>query len=196
MFGRRRRPVLGAALVVGASRSAAKYEVQKQAQLDAARDAEIQREIERRKYEEEEQQRRTQLAVDEAVKKANSNNQPDQYINVSSQPPPPPHQAVYQGPAPLPYPAMTGAAYGLPSNAPNVAPSYQPQAPGLGVLPGATPSYLAPPYMVPARPQSSEGLASPAPFLTPMPTNCRECGYLCAPKDTFCSRCGGRLVKE
>lgn len=90
MFPRRRRPLLGAAVVVGASRSAAKHEVQ-QAQLAASnqqqaqweRDRQIQlaadeavekhkREEEMKRREEEERQRQTQAAIDIAILKDRS----------------------------------------------------------------------------------------------------------------------------
>jgi len=72
----RRSPLLGAAVVIGASRSAARREVSKQELMQEERNAEIQRsneevrrEAERKRYEEEEQKRRTQLAIDEAIAK-------------------------------------------------------------------------------------------------------------------------------
>jgi rubrerythrin len=61
----RRRPLLGAALVVGASRSAAKNEVNKQAQRDEA----AQQAADRQRHEEQERQRQMQLAIDEAIAK-------------------------------------------------------------------------------------------------------------------------------
>lgn len=87
MFGRRRAPVLGAAVVIGASRSAARREVasqtqaQQNAQLQANQAAQnatsqqqqaqqqAQYEIEQRKKDEDEAARRTQLAIDEAIAK-------------------------------------------------------------------------------------------------------------------------------
>ncbi|KAJ8098140.1 hypothetical protein POJ06DRAFT_145745 [Lipomyces tetrasporus] len=60
---RRRRPVLGTALLIGASRSAARHEVEEQAR----RDAEIQREAEIRRLEEEKREAHAQLAIKEAV---------------------------------------------------------------------------------------------------------------------------------
>ncbi|RKK59529.1 hypothetical protein BFJ69_g17300 [Fusarium oxysporum] len=78
MLRRRRRPILGAAVVVGASRTAARHEVQQQELVEAQREDEIQRGIELRRREEEEQDLRTQRAVDEAIKKAALENQASQ----------------------------------------------------------------------------------------------------------------------
>ncbi|KAH7009280.1 uncharacterized protein B0I36DRAFT_60971 [Microdochium trichocladiopsis] len=58
MSQRRRRPILGAAVLVGASRSAARHEVQKQAVMDSQREVEIQHEVEARRRQEVEQERR------------------------------------------------------------------------------------------------------------------------------------------
>lgn len=60
MFGRRRNPLLGAAIVVGASRSAARREVASQSQAASAAEAQ-------RRADQAEQDRRTQLAIDEAL---------------------------------------------------------------------------------------------------------------------------------
>ncbi|KAF4456809.1 hypothetical protein F53441_1160 [Fusarium austroafricanum] len=70
MFGRRRRPILGAVVVYGASRAAVKHEVRKQELMASERDREIEREVDLRRREEEEQELRTQRAVDETMKKA------------------------------------------------------------------------------------------------------------------------------
>ncbi|KAJ9424378.1 hypothetical protein QL093DRAFT_2112267 [Fusarium oxysporum] len=58
MFGRRRRPILGAAVVYGASRAAAKHEVRNQELMASERDREIEREVDLRRREEEEQELR------------------------------------------------------------------------------------------------------------------------------------------
>jgi hypothetical protein len=70
MFGRR-RPILGAAVLVGASRSAARHEVEKQAQRDAERPMAVERAAEKKLLEQKENDRRTQLAIDEAIAKEN-----------------------------------------------------------------------------------------------------------------------------
>ena len=68
MFGRR-RPLLGAAVLVGASRSAARHEVEKQAQRDAERHMAIEQAADKKWREEKENDRRTQLAIEEAIAK-------------------------------------------------------------------------------------------------------------------------------
>ncbi|KAL5371813.1 hypothetical protein DPSP01_013994 [Paraphaeosphaeria sporulosa] len=68
MFGRR-RPLLGAALVVGASRSAARHEVEREAQRSAEMQWAAEKAAVDKRREEEERDRRTQLALDEAIAK-------------------------------------------------------------------------------------------------------------------------------
>lgn len=70
MFGRRRNPLLATAVVVGASRSAARREVGKQSNNQAQYEQDVQREAERREREEKEQEVQTQRAVDEALRRA------------------------------------------------------------------------------------------------------------------------------
>ncbi|KAH6684753.1 hypothetical protein B0J14DRAFT_18556 [Halenospora varia] len=68
MFGRgRRRPLLGAAVVMGASRSAAKHEVAKQEQVNRQMQQTADREALEKKLEREETERRTQQAIDNAI---------------------------------------------------------------------------------------------------------------------------------
>jgi hypothetical protein len=71
-----RRPVLGAAVVYGASRSAAKHEANKQEQRYAEAQLSAERAAEKQRREEEERERRTQLAIDEAIAKERSRNAP------------------------------------------------------------------------------------------------------------------------
>jgi len=72
MFPRRRRPLLGAALIVGASRSAAKHEVQKQSLQNEQAQMAADRAAEKKVREQEEMARRNQLAIDEAIAKERS----------------------------------------------------------------------------------------------------------------------------
>jgi hypothetical protein len=73
MFHRGRgRPLLGAAVVVGASRSAARHEVAKQEQRNSEMQRAADSEAERKRREEEERDRRTQQAIDEAIEKERS----------------------------------------------------------------------------------------------------------------------------
>lgn len=70
MFGpRRRRPVLGTALIIGGSRAAARREVDKQSAAAAQRSEDVDKQVANRKQEEEEQEAKIQKAVDEALKK-------------------------------------------------------------------------------------------------------------------------------
>jgi hypothetical protein len=74
MFGRR-RPVLGAAVVYGASKSAARHEAEKQGQRNAEMQMAAERGADKKRREEEERDRRTQLAIDEALAKERSKNE-------------------------------------------------------------------------------------------------------------------------
>jgi hypothetical protein len=74
MFGRR-RPILGTAILVGASRSAARHEMEKQKQRDAETQIAIERAADKKRREEEENDRRTQLAIDEAIARERSRNE-------------------------------------------------------------------------------------------------------------------------
>jgi len=69
MYGRRRRPLLGAAVIVGASRSVARHEVAQQTQAQAQRDQEIRYAEDQKRREQEETSRRTQLATGVQINK-------------------------------------------------------------------------------------------------------------------------------
>ncbi|KAI8649182.1 hypothetical protein NCS57_01454400 [Fusarium keratoplasticum] len=134
MFGRRRRPILGAAVVVGASRAAARHEVERQAVMDTQRELEIQREVELRRRNEEEQERRMQRAVDEAIQKAAVENPAPQHSAAALAPPPP--QQYYSTPSPIPVQAQdVGLLAAMPG---------QPYAPGTNVSPSIQPEQLMP----------------------------------------------------
>ncbi|KAH6609301.1 hypothetical protein Trco_002647 [Trichoderma cornu-damae] len=153
MFNRRRRPVLGAAVLVGASRAAARHEVERQAVMDSQREMEIQREVEARRRQEAELDQRTQRAVDEAMKKAAAENQAAQQSAAAISPPPPYNNN--QTPMPIqaqdtglltatpgqPYAPAASAAPGIQPEMPMRAPS--PRAPRrlwdpmLGIVPNA-----------------------------------------------------------
>jgi hypothetical protein len=62
-----RRPVLGAAVVYGVSRSAARRGVEEQEQRNAEAQISAERAAEKQRREEEERERRTQLAIDTAI---------------------------------------------------------------------------------------------------------------------------------
>ena len=69
-----RRPLLGAAVVYGVSRSAARRGVEEQEQRNAEAQISAERAAEKQRREEEERERRTQLAIDEAIAKERSKN--------------------------------------------------------------------------------------------------------------------------
>lgn len=90
MFGRRRRPILGAAVVIGASRSAARHEVAQQAQMQAQRDAHALAVADQKRREEEDFARRTQKAIDESIAKERER---VGAVNAQAQPAPPSYNA-------------------------------------------------------------------------------------------------------
>lgn len=90
MYGRRRRPILGAALVVGASRNAAKREVaaHEQQTLEAQRQRQYDEDrlLEKTRREQEDLDRRTAMAVDSAMAKERTKN--DEKLRDQSYPSP------------------------------------------------------------------------------------------------------------
>ena len=182
MFGpRRRRPILGTALVIGASQQAARREVQLAASAQVQRDLEIERAAEAKHRREREEDARVQRAVEEAMRNSNAN----------AGPPSPP--GAYPGAAPPP-----GVYY----------PGYPPPA---GVYAGAPPPPgVYPPPPVPqgyqgAPQQRSLDPGNPPPAYTPQNTGrsspgsstrksqyCPECGNACTMADRFCRQCGAK----
>lgn len=70
MYGRRRRtPLLGAAVVLGTSRSVARREVDKREQLNADLQMRADQRAEEKRREDEERDKRTQLAIEQAIAK-------------------------------------------------------------------------------------------------------------------------------
>lgn len=69
MFGRRRRPLLGTAVVIGASRSAARHDMAYQGQVAAGQQQAAQLQAELQMREEQDRERRTQAAINEAIAK-------------------------------------------------------------------------------------------------------------------------------
>lgn len=196
MFGRRRRPILGAAVVVGASRMAAKREVKKQAMMDSERDMEIERELEARRRQEEDQERRTQRAVEEAMGKAAADNRALQQSAAAMGPQPP--QQFYNTQPPIP---MQTRGDGLLMSTPG-----QPYTPGMNAALSIQPEQLmrVPSPQMPAylsgspsqdgRPRSAQGISSTGPGLGSNARYCTQCGFACQAGDRFCCQCGAKQV--
>ncbi|KAL6788821.1 hypothetical protein J3E68DRAFT_415745 [Trichoderma sp. SZMC 28012] len=184
MFGRRRRPVLGAAVLVGASRMAARREVQRQAMMDSQREMDIQREVDMRRLQEAEMEQRTQRAVDEAMKKAAAENAavPQQGAAVVVSPPP---QQIYHTPSPMPMQMQSppGQPYTL---APNMMPGIPPEQ--MARVPSPQPPAYSSEYLPQDRPKSAQGIGSAESNVR----YCTECGFGCQIGDKFCSRCGAK----
>ncbi|KAH6980211.1 hypothetical protein EDB82DRAFT_510374 [Fusarium venenatum] len=171
MFGRRRRPILGAAVVVGASRAAAKREVRKQGILATERDQEIEREVELRKYQDEQQEIRAQRAVDEAIKKSGLQ-----------------EQAALQNTAPLPIPPQQqyNAAFPVIQSQPREMGFYESTAQSAQDY-RPVPEYQLAPQFAEERPRKS-----PIPRQNPDSRirYCTQCGQTCQYTDRFCRQCG------
>lgn len=198
MFGRRRRPILGAAVLVGASRASAKREVQKQAMMDSQRDIEIEREVEARRRQEAEQEQQIQYAVDEAMKKAATDNQAPQQSAAAIMPQPP--QQFYNTQPPIPIQtqdmgfSMTtpGQPY---TSVPNAARSVQPEQLMRAPSP-QVPTYLSGSPSQDGRPTSARGISSTGPALGSNAQYCTQCGFACQVEDRFCRRCGAKQVSQ
>jgi hypothetical protein len=173
MFGRRRRPILGAAVVVGASRAAAKHEVRKQELMATERDREIQREVELRRYEDEQQELRTQRAVEEAMKKAALQEQAAQQSIASvSVPSQPRYNETY------PVVQVQTQDMGLYNSVDDARTIIQP-----------APAYQLAPQFVEERPQKTP---TPSPTVGSRPQYCTQCGFTCQNTDRFCRQCGAK----
>lgn len=185
MFGRRRRPILGAAVLVGTSRMAARHEVQRQAMASSQREMDIQREVEYQRRQEAEEERRIQAAVDEAVKKATAESQTPQPNAAPMVSPPPQQYYTTQSPMPVqpqPYmPAMNAAP-----NA-NIPPEQFMQAP-------SPPAYTARSPSQDERPKSAQGLGATPPVAGANVRYCTSCGNACQVGDKFCGQCGAKQI--
>ncbi|KAF4332398.1 hypothetical protein FBEOM_13811 [Fusarium beomiforme] len=177
MLGRRRRPILGAAVVVGASRAAARHEVRKQELIATEREGEIQREVELRRREEEEEERRTQRAVDEAMKKAAMEEKSAQQ-NAAAVLTPPMPQYYYNDPSMQ----VQTRDMGLYNSVNDAEPIIQP-----------APAYQLGPQSAEGRLQSGQG-SSPAPGSKIK--YCTQCGFACQATDRFCRECGARQAPQ
>ncbi len=180
MFGPRRRPILGTALVIGASRASARREVERQTAAQAQREWDVQRaaeqqvraqreeeerihraaeEKQRRKEEEEE---RVKRAVEEAVAKSTAAQQQQQGQYYGGPPPPPP-------------------GMGMP-----------------GDVMGPPPAYVAAPGSVPPGPGGLQHVPTVVMAAQGDPKGsvryCTSCGTSCDVMDRFCRTCGLRQV--
>lgn len=178
MFQRRRRPILGAAIVYGASRSAARREVQLQSRADAQREDEIQRAVERRRREDEEQELRTQRAVEEAMKKSTQENQVAQQSAPAVLSPPPPQ--YYGTLPPMPVQTQETGFYGPIAD---VGPSSQ-----------RAPVYSLEPPFQERRPKSAQEIRSRGVVSASGTQYCTQCGFGCTAEDRFCRQCGAKQV--
>ncbi|KAH7019661.1 hypothetical protein EDB80DRAFT_820143 [Ilyonectria destructans] len=196
MFGRRRRPILGAAVVVGASRVAAKREVQKQADMESQREMEMEREFEARRIQEEEQERRTQRAVEEAMKKSAMENQAYQQSAAPAVLQPPQQFYNNQSPIPMQDTGFLATTPGQPyTMARDAGPSIQPNQTMRAPSP-QLPAYSSESPSLDVRPKSAHGMSSAGPAVGSNTRYCTQCGFACQLGDRFCCQCGAKQVNQ
>ncbi|OKO98597.1 hypothetical protein PENSUB_9037 [Penicillium subrubescens] len=170
MYGRRRRPLLGAAVLVGASRASARHEIQRQAALDYQREMVMRQELEAQRLRDEEQEKATRRLVQEEVQRATSNNPNTASSSMDSSQP---LQQLHNSPPP----------------------SYPPAYHESNIRPGdATPTNSR---QVSARDNiynNHESEASTGPEVAGKTRHCTQCGVVCQVQDRFCWKCGAKHV--
>lgn len=172
MYGRRRRPLLGAAVLVGASRASARHEIQRQAALDYEREVMMRQELEAQKLREAEQEKQTQRLVQEEVQRAVSANQntassstePSQHLQQLQNSPPPSYSPAYRE-------SNTSSA--------NIIPANSRQASARDDV-----------Y------NDHKAAASPAAEAVGKTRHCTQCGVVCQLRDKFCWKCGAKHVEQ
>lgn len=180
MFGRRRRPILGAAVVVSASRAAARREVQQQAAMESQREMQVQYEVDARIRQEAEQERRTRRAVDDAIKEASEK-------QAAQQMPPQPAQQSYNTQPPLPTSGL--------QDTPATNATFVQQPEQLRRTPSPQlPQYSLASLPLEARPKSAQGLSAGMPAVGSKNRYCTQCGFGCQLGDKFCRQCGAKQV--
>lgn len=173
MYGRRRRPLLGAAVLVGASRMSARHEMERQATLDYQREMAIRQEVEAQKRQEAEQEKRTQRLVQEEVQKAvsanpntassstDSSQQPLQQLQNS---PPPSYPPAYRE-------SNVSSGHATPTNSRQVSARddvYNDQKAAVST--------------------GAEAVGKTR--------HCTHCGVVCQMQDRFCWKCGAKHVVQ
>lgn len=167
MFGRRRHPVLGTAVVIGASRASARREVERQAALQAQQASEIKRSAEAKRRQDEERELHIPKAIEEAIAKAS--------FGATAVGVPAASPRLVQAGQPLPLPG------GPVSSAPA---TYSP----LGTIES--------PETTPTTPQFFKGLTDATGVSLPAASQastvryCPACGNACELSDDFCRKCG------
>lgn len=168
MYGRRRRPILGAAVLVGASRASARHEIQRQAEREAV----MRQEMEAQRMREAEKEKQTQRLVQEEVQRAISTNQntassstePSQHLQQPQNPPPPAYPPSYQE-------SNISSANTIPTSSRQVS--------------ARDDVY-----------NDQKTAASPAAEAVGKTRHCTQCGVVCQVRDKFCWKCGAKHVEQ
>lgn len=172
MFGRRRRPLLGAAVLVGASRASARHEIQRQAALDSQREMVMRQELEAQRLREAEQEKETRRLVQEEVQRATSNNPNTASSSTDSSQP---LQQLHNSPPP----------------------SYPPAYHESNIRQGdATPTNSRQVSAGDNTYNNHEAEASSGPEVAGKTRHCTQCGAVCQVRDRFCWKCGAKHVTQ
>lgn len=172
MYGRRRRPLLGAAVLVGASRASARHEIQRQAALDYQREMVMRQELEAQRLREAEQEKATQRLVQEEVQRAVSNNPNTASSSTDSSQP---LQQLHNSPPP----------------------SYPPAYHESNIRSGHATSTNS--RQVSARDNihnDHKAEASTDTEVVGKTRHCTQCGVVCQVQDRFCWKCGAKHVVQ
>jgi hypothetical protein len=177
MFGPRRRPILGTALVIGASRASARREVERQTALQAQREWDIQRAAEARARQQADEEARIHRAAEEKQRKKEEE---DARVKKAVE------EAVAKSVAEA-QAQQGGPGYYTPP--PQVMPGMVVGADGMG----PPPAYVAAPgpgglQQVPTVVMAAQG--DPKGSVR----YCTSCGTSCDVMDRFCRTCGLRQV--
>lgn len=172
MYGRRRRPLLGAAVLVGASRASARHEIQRQAALDYQREMVMRQELEAQRLRDAEQEKRTQRLVQEEVQRtvstnpntASSSTEPSQPLQQVQNSPPPSYPPAYRE-------SNVSSGHVTPTNSSQVS----------------------------ARDNvynDQRAAASTGAEALGKSRHCTQCGVVCQARDKFCWKCGAKHVEQ
>ncbi|KAK0642213.1 hypothetical protein B0T16DRAFT_421181 [Cercophora newfieldiana] len=189
MLGPRRRPVLGAALVVGASRASARREVERQSQQQSQQQEAINREAEAKRRQEEEQEARVKKAVGEALAAQQlASRAPGSDLNLTPAQAPMPNRS----PSPMlpPRPSAEASGLGLAAQI-QTPPSTYHRPDQQGVFRGD--AEIAAVGVGVTTPVSSGGNGGPSKAFI---VYCPGCGNSCSLDDFFCRKCGRKQPRE
>lgn len=173
MFGHRRHPVLGTAVVVGASRASARREVEQQTALESQQASQTHQSAEAKRRQGDEQDMRNQKTVEEALAKASFG------------------ATAVAVPAASPRLVQAGQPLGSAGTPHSSSPAAYYQL-GSAEIPQNTP----PTAQFFKGSQGATGVLMPAGDHGPAIQYCPGCGNACEAADLFCGQCGRKQTQE